>query len=134
MNQLVKYICDGDGSVTDLPARRMPGPDSWLGHLPVLLVESKLYLKFLGFHRKAVRVRKQRSCVRNGIYKVYFHASDKFYMYSMTDEIQKILVVCAFGEKDVKFPSPQRLRHGPCSADPVQLCAARQESAEALRV
>lgn len=28
-------------------------------------------------------------------------------MYSTTNEIQKILVVCSFGEKDVKFPSPR---------------------------
>ena len=61
----------------------------------------------LNFYRKAVSLRKNLSCVRNGIYKEYFHASDKFYMYSMTDEQQKILVVCSFSEKDTRFPTPK---------------------------
>ncbi|MBP3684350.1 MAG: alpha-glucosidase, partial [Oscillospiraceae bacterium] len=61
----------------------------------------------LNFYRKAVKLRKALSCVRNGVYREYFHASDKFYMYSMTDEKQKILVVCSFSDKEVKFPTPK---------------------------
>ena len=61
----------------------------------------------LNFYRKTVKLRKQLSCVRNGIYQEYYHNSDKFYMYSMTDENQKILVICSFSEKDVKYPVPK---------------------------
>jgi len=61
----------------------------------------------LNFYRKAVALRKKLSCVRHGEYREYFHNSDKFYMYSMEDDAQKILVVCSFCEKDVKFPTPK---------------------------
>ena len=61
----------------------------------------------LNFYRKAVDLRKKLSCVRHGEYTEYCHASDKFYMYSMEDDKQKILVVCSFHEKDVKFPTPK---------------------------
>ena len=61
----------------------------------------------LNFYRKAVKLRKSLSCVRNGVYKEYFHSSDKFYMYSMEDDSQKILVVCSFSEKETKFLLPK---------------------------
>ena len=61
----------------------------------------------LNFYRKAVKLRKQLSCVRHGEYQEYFHNSDKFYLYSMADETQKILVICSFSEKEVRFPTPQ---------------------------
>jgi len=54
-----------------------------------------------------VKLRKQLSCVRHGQYKEYFHNSDKFYMYSMEDDAQKILVVCSFHEKQMKVPTPK---------------------------
>ena len=61
----------------------------------------------LNFYRKAVKLRKSLSCVRHGIYKEHFPLSDKFYMYSMEDKDQKILVVCSFSEKEVKFSTPK---------------------------
>ena len=61
----------------------------------------------LNFYRKAVKLRKQLSCVRHGEYQEYFHNSDKFYMYAMADETQKILVVCSFSKKEVRFPTPK---------------------------
>ena len=61
----------------------------------------------LNFYRKAIALRKNLSCVRHGEYKEYFHNSDKFYMYSMEDETQKILVVCSFHEKDIRVPTPK---------------------------
>ena len=61
----------------------------------------------LNFYRKAVSLRKQLSCVRHGVYQEYFHHSDKFYMYSMEDEHQKILVICSFHEKQMKVPTPK---------------------------
>ena len=61
----------------------------------------------LNFYRKAVKLRKQLSCVRHGDYQEYFHNSDKFYMYSMADENQKILVVCSFADREIKYPTPR---------------------------
>ena len=61
----------------------------------------------LNFYRKAVKLRKQLSCVRHGEYQEYFHNSDKFYAYSMTDEKQKILVLCSFHEKALRHPVPK---------------------------
>ena len=61
----------------------------------------------LNFYRKAIALRKKLSCVRHGKYQEYFHNSDKFYMYSMEDDKQKILVVCSFHEKDMKVPTPK---------------------------
>jgi len=61
----------------------------------------------LNFYRKAVRLRKQLSCVRHGTYREYFHNSDKLYMYSMTDDKQKILVVCSFHEKQQRVSVPK---------------------------
>ena len=61
----------------------------------------------LNFYRKAVKLRKSLSCVRHGEYQEYFHASDKLYMYSMSDDKQKILVVCSFSDKDTRFLYPK---------------------------
>ena len=61
----------------------------------------------LNFYRKAIKLRKSLHCVRHGEYQEYFHNSDKFYMYSMTHENQKILVVCSFHEKQIKVPTPR---------------------------
>ena len=61
----------------------------------------------LNFYRKAVKLRKQLSCVRHGEYREHFHNSDKFYMYSMTDDRQKILVICSFADKDVRYTAPK---------------------------
>lgn len=61
----------------------------------------------LHFYRKAVKLRKQLSCVRYGDYQEYFHNSDRFYMYSMADSRQQILVVCSFCEKKTHFPTPR---------------------------
>ena len=53
-----------------------------------------------------MKLRKSLSCVRYGEYKEYFPLSDKFYMYSMADDKQKILVICSFSETDIKVPTP----------------------------
>ena len=54
-----------------------------------------------------MKLRKQLRCVRNGEYREHFHNSDKFYMYSMTDGPEKILVICSFAGKDVRYPTPK---------------------------
>ena len=61
----------------------------------------------LNFYRKAVALRKKLHCVRHGEYREHFHNSDKFYMYSMTSDQQKLLVICSFSEKEVKHPTPK---------------------------
>ena len=61
----------------------------------------------LNFYRKAVKLRKHLSCVRHGEYKEYYHNSDKFYMYSMTGKKQKILVICSFHDRDVRYQIPK---------------------------
>ena len=60
----------------------------------------------LNFYRKAIKLRKSLSCVRNGEYKEYFPLSDKYYVYSMSDENQKILVLCSFYDQQVRIPTP----------------------------
>ena len=61
----------------------------------------------LNFYRKAVKLRKELSCVRYGEYKEYFPLSDKLYMYSMEDKDQKILVVCSFCDKEISYRFPK---------------------------
>ena len=60
----------------------------------------------LNFYRKAINLRKQLSCVRHGKYQEYQKLSDKLYMYSMDDGKQKILVICSFHDKDMKYTVP----------------------------
>jgi len=61
----------------------------------------------LNFYRKAVKLRKSLSCVRHGVYKEHFPASNKVYMYSMADDKQKILVVCSFCDKETRYSFPK---------------------------
>ncbi len=61
----------------------------------------------LNFYRKAVALRKKLSCVRFGNYKEYKKNSSKLYVYSRQDARQKILVVCSFSQKKVRFRAPK---------------------------
>lgn len=61
----------------------------------------------LNFYRKAISVRKQLSCVRNGNYVEYNKLSSSLYTYSREDDRQKILVVCSYTEKAVTFQAPK---------------------------
>ena len=61
----------------------------------------------LNFYRKAIALRKQLSCVRDGEYKEYQKLSGKLYVYSRQDQRQKILVVCSFSEKETAFRAPK---------------------------
>ena len=60
----------------------------------------------LNFYRRAILLRKQLSCVRWGNYKEYKKNSKKLYMYSRQDSRQKLLVVCSFWNKPVRFKPP----------------------------
>jgi len=61
----------------------------------------------LNFYRRAVKLRKELSCVRDGTYREHFPQSDKLYLYSMTGEDQKILVVCSFWDKPTRHGVPK---------------------------
>lgn len=61
----------------------------------------------LNFYRKAISLRKELSCVRNGGYEEYAKHSAKLYIYAREDEKQKILVICSFSEKNEKWKAPK---------------------------
>ncbi len=61
----------------------------------------------LNFYRRAVRLRKQLRCVRYGEYKEYYPLSSKVYVYSMTSDDQRILVVCSFHDQEMKLKLPK---------------------------
>ena len=61
----------------------------------------------LNFYRKAIELRKTLSCVRYGDYREYNRASSKLYIYSREDEKQKLLAVCSYTDKSVKFQPPK---------------------------
>ena len=60
----------------------------------------------LNFYRKIIDLRKKLSCVRHGVYQEYNKHSSKLYLYSMSDEHQKILVVCSFSDRNEKWKAP----------------------------
>ena len=61
----------------------------------------------LNFYRKAIALRKELSCVKNGSYTEYNKLSSSLYTYSREDDKQKILVVCSYTEKEVAFNAPK---------------------------
>ena len=61
----------------------------------------------LNFYRKAIKPRRELSAVKDGSYTEYGKSSSKVYAYVCDDEKQKILVVCSFGEKNVRFKAPK---------------------------
>ena len=61
----------------------------------------------LNFYRQAIALRKQLSCVRDGVYKEYQKLSGKLYVYSRQNQRQKILVVCSFSPKETSFRAPK---------------------------
>ena len=60
----------------------------------------------LNFYRRAIKLRKELSCVRYGNYKEHGKLSSSFYTYSREDDKEKILVVCSFTEKAMKWSVP----------------------------
>jgi len=60
----------------------------------------------LNFYRRAIKLRKELSCVRHGDYKEYGKSSKTLYTYSRADEKQKILVVCSYSDRDEKWSVP----------------------------
>ena len=61
----------------------------------------------LNFYRKAILLRKELSCVRNGNYKEYGKMSGSLYTYSREDDKEKILVVCSYSKRNQKWNVPK---------------------------
>ena len=61
----------------------------------------------LHFYRKAVELRKSLPCVRYGDFKIRDKNSDELFMYTRQDSRQRILVVCSFSDKPVRFKPPK---------------------------
>ena len=61
----------------------------------------------LNFYRKAIKLRKELSCVRHGNYREHFRASSKLYVYTREDAKQTLLVVCSFSDKPTKLHIPR---------------------------
>ena len=60
----------------------------------------------LNFYRKAVKLRKELPCVKEGLYKEHCKNSKSVYTYSRTAQNQKLLVVCSFSEKEQQWKAP----------------------------
>lgn len=60
----------------------------------------------LNFYRKAIKLRRELSSVRNGNYREYGKLSSRFYTYSREDEKETILVVCSFSASEENWKAP----------------------------
>ena len=60
----------------------------------------------LNFYRKAIELRQSMPSVRFGDYREY-KGHDDLYMYSRQDSRQRILVVCSFSSKNIRFKPPK---------------------------
>ena len=60
----------------------------------------------LNFYKKAIALRKRLPVVRDGSYPVYERNSDALYVYARETKEQKLLVVCSFTDRPVRFCPP----------------------------
>ena len=60
----------------------------------------------LNFYKKAIALRKSLPVVRDGSYQEYYRSSDKLYVYARETKEQKLLVICSFTDKPVRFQAP----------------------------
>ncbi len=61
----------------------------------------------LNFYRKAVSLRKWLAVVRHGNYQEFDRMNPNLYLYARESKGQKILVVCSFTEKPIRFRFPK---------------------------
>ena len=73
----------------------------------------------LNFYRKAIALRKKLSCVFDGNYIEYFKGSRKLYGYSRQNGRQRILVVCSFSKRPIRFKAP---KYFPVDTARLELC------------
>ena len=64
----------------------------------------------LNFYRKAIRLRKSLSVVQDGSYREFYRHSGKLYVYTRETARERLLVVCSFTEKPVRFRVPKGCR------------------------
>jgi glycosidase len=60
----------------------------------------------LNFYRAAVKLRKSLPVVADGSYRVWYAASRQLYVYERRNKTQRLLVVCSFTAKPVRFAAP----------------------------
>lgn len=61
----------------------------------------------LNFYRKLIKFRKENDVVIYGKYKEYYPLSNSLYVYERKYEGKKLLVICSFKEKSVRFNAPE---------------------------
>jgi oligo-1,6-glucosidase len=64
----------------------------------------------LNFYRRAVKLRKSLPVVADGGYREWYRASRQLYVYQRENSRQKLLVVCSFSQKPVRFSAPPGCR------------------------
>lgn len=64
----------------------------------------------LNFYRKAIRLCKSLSVVQDGSYREFYRHSGKLYVYTRETARERLLVVCSFTEKPVRFRAPKGYR------------------------
>ena len=60
----------------------------------------------LNFYRRCLELRKNSETLINGDYKEYYAMHPKLNMYERTYEGERVLVVCSFAKKNLKFSFP----------------------------
>ena len=60
----------------------------------------------LNFYRRCLELRKNSETLIYGDYKEYYSMHPKLYMYERTYEGERVLVVCSFAKKNLKFSFP----------------------------
>lgn len=60
----------------------------------------------LNFYRKAIALRKRLPVVQNGSYQDYYKNSNELYVYARETKEQKLLVICSFTDRPVRFRAP----------------------------
>ena len=61
----------------------------------------------LNFYRRAVALRKSLRAVHDGSYREYRKLSGKLYVYERVLNEERLLVICSFSEKPVRFSAPK---------------------------
>ena len=60
----------------------------------------------LNFYKKAIALRKSLPVVQNGSYQDYYKNSNELYVYARETKEQKLLVICSFTDRPVRFRAP----------------------------
>ena len=61
----------------------------------------------LNFYREAIRLRKSLPVVRYGSFKIYRPLSSKLFVYERRSKGCRLLVICSYTAKSVKFRAPR---------------------------